>query len=318
MSLITFLHPLLLIGLIIIPIIVYIYFLFWKKNHAKAVKFSSLSFVKNAMGEKKYELRKHLSLYIYITIIALMIVGFADPHIPLKQTKEGVNVVLAIDTSGSMQAQDYKPNRLEAAKRSAKILLQSLHENDNAGIIIFESGATTSAYISPFKDKVISKLEGIGPRQGATAIGDGLALAVDMASSIPNKKKLIILLSDGVNNAGVISPQEAIAYAKQNKIQVYSIGLGSTGKTVLGYDWFGNPQYADLDETTLKSIAVETKGQYFKSVDDNTLDNIYKTISEEIDREKEPTSIKNWFFLTALLLLILLMYIQYGKYKVIQ
>jgi Ca-activated chloride channel family protein len=229
-----------------------------------------------------------------------------------------VNVVLAIDASGSMQAQDYKPNRLEAAKSSAKTLLESLHEKDNVGIVLFESGATTSAYISPYKDRVITKLEGIASKQGATAIGDGLAMAVDMASSIPNKKKIVILLSDGVNNAGVIAPEEAVAYAKQNKIQVYTIGMGSEGKVVLGYDWFGNPQYAELDEATLKAIAEQTKGQYFKSVDSKTLDEIYKTISEEIVREKEPTSIKNWVFLAAFMLLLVQVYIQYGKYRIVQ
>ncbi len=318
MSYLEFANPWILMTLLIIPLIVYLYFHFLKQKNAQAVRFSNLSFVKSAMGDKKHNIRRHISLYISIIILLLMIIGFADPLIPLKQTKEGVNVVLALDISGSMQAQDYTPSRVEAAKNSAKILLQSLHPNDYAGIVVFQSGATTSAYLSPFKDKVISKLEGIAPSNGGTAIGDGLAMAVDMASSIPNKKKIVILLSDGVNNAGTISPQEAIAYANQNKVQVYSIGLGTQGNTILGYDWFGNPQYADLDETTLKAIAEQTKGEYFKSVDSKTLDEIYKTISAQIDREKEPTSIKNWFFSLALILILIQMYIQYGKYRVIQ
>ena len=318
MSFLSFTNPVAMALLLIVPLIAYLYFLAVKKKKNSAIKFSNLSLVKSAMGGKRHNLRKHISLFLSLAVISLMIIGFANPHIPLKQTKEGVNVVLAIDISGSMQAQDYQPNRLEAAKRAAKTLLEDLHANDHVGIVIFESGATTSAYLSPFKDRVISKLEGIAPKEGTTAIGDGLALSVDMASSIPNKKKVVILLSDGVNNAGVISPEEAIAYAKLNKIQVYTVGLGSEGPVILGYDWFGTPQYAELDEATLQAIAQQTNGKYFKSVDDKTLDDIYKTISEDIEREKEPTSIKDWLFIMALLTLIAQLYIQYGKYLIIQ
>lgn len=247
-----------------------------------------------------------------------MIIGFANPHIPLEQTKEGVNVVLVMDISGSMQATDYPPSRLEAAKNSAKILLESLKEKDHAGIVTFESGATTAAYLSPYKDKVIEKLQAIAPRNGQTAIGDGLSLGIDMATSIPNKKKVVILLSDGVSNAGVISPSEAIAFAKVNNIQVYTIGMGSNGQVVLGYDWFGRPQYAELDEATLQGIAQQTGGKYFKSVDDQTLDKVYENISQEIKREKEETNIKDWFFLASLITLLIYLYLRYGKRRVIQ
>ena len=314
---ISFTNPFVLVFLLIVPLIAYLYFLAFKKKKSSAIKFSNVSLIKSAMGDKKHNIRKHLSLYFSLAIILLMVIGFADPHIPLKQVKQGVNVVLAIDVSGSMQATDYQPTRLEAAKRSAKILIESLHVNDNVGIVLFESGATTSSYLTPLKKKALLKLEGIAPKDGRTAIGDGLALAVDMVTSIPNKKKLVILLSDGVNNAGVISPEESVAYANANKIQVYTIGMGSDQPVVLGHDWFGNPQYAELDESTFMAIAESTKAEYFKSVNGDTLDDIYETISKEIEREKEPTSIKNWFFVLALILLLVQLYVQYGKYRII-
>ena len=314
---ISFTNPFVLVFLLIVPLIAYLYFLAFKKKKSSAIKFSNVSLIKSAMGDKKHNIRKHLSLYFSLAIILLMVIGFADPHIPLKQVNQGVNVVLAIDVSGSMQATDYQPTRLEAAKRSAKILIESLHVNDNVGIVLFESGATTSSYLTPLKKKALLKLEGIAPKDGRTAIGDGLALAVDMVTSIPNKKKLVILLSDGVNNAGVISPEESVAYANANKIQVYTIGMGSDQPVVLGHDWFGNPQYAELDESTLMAIAESTKAEYFKSVNGDTLDDIYETISKEIEREKEPTSIKNWFFVLALILLLVQLYVQYGKYRII-
>ncbi len=310
--------PLFLIGLIIIPILYVIYRKITAKRKKAAMKFSHLAFIKTAMGDKKKIKRGELLFTFTLLSIAFMIIGFANPHIPLEQTKEGVNVVLVIDISGSMQATDYEPSRIEAAKESAEILLESLQNKDHVGIVTFESGATTAAYLSPYKEDVIEKLRSINAKEGKTAIGDGLALGIDMASSIPNKKKVVILLSDGVNNAGVISPSEAIEFAQLEDIQVYSIGMGSDGKVVLGHDWMGNPIYAELDEATLQTIASETGGEYYKSVNTQTLDNIYENIGENIEREKEETNIKDWFFFSALVLILIQFYYRYGKGRIIQ
>jgi Ca-activated chloride channel family protein len=304
--------------LLLVPGLFYLYNKILAKKKKAAIRFSNLSYIKSAMGSKKKTKRDSFLFYMSIAIITLMIIGFADPHIPLEQTKEGVNVVLVIDVSGSMQAEDYPPNRLESAKRSAEILLDSLQPKDNAGIVTFETGATTAAYLSPYKDKVIEKLRDISPRDGKTAIGDGLSLGIDMATSVPNKQKVVILLSDGVSNAGVITPREAIAFAKSNDIQVYTIGLGSENKVILGYDFFGRAQYAELDETTLKAIAENTGGKYFKSIDSETLENIYKNISKDIKREQEDTSIKDWFFMASLGLFLVQIYMRYGKGRIIQ
>jgi len=314
----SFLNPNLLWFLLVIPFIYYLYVLTSRKKKKQAIQFSHLAIIKKAMGEKKHLPLSEILFYLLILTLVILIIGLADPHIPLKQTKQGVNVVLVIDDSGSMQATDYKPTRLEAAKSSAETLINSLETNDYIGIVVFESGATTAAYLTPFKDKALDKLRSIAPRQGQTAIGDGLSLAIDMASSIPNKKKVVILLSDGVNNAGVITPPEAVLFAKTNKIQVYTIGLGSEQPVVLGYDWFGNPQYAELDEATLQAIAQQTGGKYFKSVDEKTLSEIYKNISKDIQREKEPTSIKDWFICCAIVLILVQLYLRYGRYRIIQ
>lgn len=309
---------LVLLALVAIPGLYILYSKISSRKKKEAIKFSNLAFIKSAIGNKKKSRRDSWLFFLSLTAIGLMIIGFANPHIPLEQSKEGVNVVLVIDVSGSMQATDYTPNRLEAAKNSAQILLESLQPKDHAGIVTFETGATTAAYLSPYKDKVIEKLSSISPKEGNTAIGDGLSLGIDMATSIPNKKKVVILLSDGVNNAGVISPYEAVAFAKSNDIQVYTIGLGSENKVLLGYDFFGRAQYAELDEDTLKTIAQQTGGKYFKSVDKQTLDEIYKNISKDIKREKEETNIKEWFFASALGVFFLQLYLRYGRGRIIQ
>ena len=309
-------EPWMLLLLLIVPLAFVLYLDYRKKKKALALKFSSVGIIKKA--DSNTAMRANLPFALLLLATTLIIFGLADPHIPLKDLKEGVNVVLVIDDSGSMAANDYQPTRLEAAKAASETLIKSLQEKDNVGIVIFESGATTAAYLTPYKDKAIERLRAIEQKQGKTAIGDGLSLAVDMATSIPNKKRVIVLLSDGVNNAGVISPDDAISYAKTNKIQVHTIAMGSDKQVVLGYDFFGNPQYAEpADEATLQKIASETGGIYHKSVDADTLNQVYKNMGENIEREWEDTSIKDWFYAAALSVLVINIYLIYGKYRIV-
>jgi Ca-activated chloride channel homolog len=313
-----FYDPVWLLGLLLVPILAAVYFWITRQKKNEAIRFSRLAFVKSALGDGKKTRRTHILFVLALAALALLFIGLADPHIPLEQTKDGVNAILVIDDSGSMQANDYKPSRIEAAKSAGDVLIKSLDPKDYAGVVVFESGATTAAYLSPDKDRVREKLAAVAPKAGQTAIGDGLALATDMAKSIPNKKNVIILLSDGVSNAGVISPDEAVGYATSAGIQVFTVGLGSTQPVVLGYDWLGNPQYAQLDEATLKSIADKTGGKYFKSVDERTLKEIYGSLNQQITREKEETSIKDVFIAGAIVLLCIELYLRYGRGRIIQ
>ncbi|MEM4267229.1 MAG: VWA domain-containing protein [Candidatus Woesearchaeota archaeon] len=312
---IHFANPEALWLLLLVPPIVFAYYKSLKKRKSDGLKFTMLGFVKQAQNKTTF--RRDAVFYMTLLSLVILVFALADPLLPLKRTKEGVNVVLVIDVSGSMQATDYKPSRIEAAKASGKILLESLQAKDYAGIVVFESGATTAAYLSPNKGRVIEKLMAIQPKQGRTAIGDGLILGIDMALSVPNKKKVVILLSDGVNNAGVISPAEAVEFANQNGVQVNTVGMGTEERAIIGYDFFGNPQYAELDEATLKAIAEQTGGKYYKSVNEKTLEEIYKRISGDIKREKEDTSIRGWLIALAALVLLFELYVRYGKYRII-
>jgi len=311
----SFGEPIILILLLIIPATIGLYMFYLRSRKKSAIKFSSISVLKTA--KKSTGIRQHLPFVILLIALSFIIIGLADPKLPLKTLQEGVNVVLIIDDSGSMAANDYQPTRLEAAKKSAEILINNLKEKDNVGIVLFESGATTASYLTPFKENAVKKLRGIQQRQGRTAIGDGLTMGIDMATSIPNKKKVAILLSDGVNNAGVVTPSEAIAFAKENKIQVYTVGMGSVEPVVLGYDFFGNPQYAELDEKTLMKIAQETGGKYYRSVNDKTLEEIYENIGKDIEREWEKKSLKDYFFALALIMLLINIYIIYGRLRIV-
>ena len=308
-------NPAWFMALLLIPVIWYFYKRSVKKKKAAAIMFSNISLIKEAGAGKSKA--KEILFYMHILLIAVLVIALADPHIPLKQTSEGVNVVMVLDVSGSMTATDYKPTRLDAAVEGAKTLIDELHSKDNVGIISFSSGATTVAYLSPYKDKVIGKLDSIKKPDGETAIGDGLALGVNMATSIPNRKRVIILMSDGVNNVGAISPDDAIQFARMNGIQVYTIGIGSNEKVVLGYDWMGRPQYAELDESMLQKIAQETGGQYFRAVDSSTLERIYSELPNNIEREPEYTSIKDWVILAAIGVLLAELYLRFGRYRIL-
>jgi Ca-activated chloride channel homolog len=312
-----FYNPVWLLGLFLLPALMVLYWTVIRKKKQEALLFSPVAFAQSALASRQKSLRVHLLFAIALASIALLFIGLADPHIALDQAKEGVNVVLAIDDSGSMQANDYAPTRLEAAKSAADVLIRNLEPADNAGVVIFESGATTAAYLSPDKDRVREKLAAVTPKPGQTAIGDGLTLAIDMARSIPNRKNIVILLSDGVNNTGMVTVDEAVGAARAAKVQVFTVGLGSGQPVVIGYDWLGKPQYAELDEATLRSVAEKTGGRYFQSVDSRTLAAIYAGINQEIVRTPEETRIGDWFIAGALVLVLFELLLRYGRGRVI-
>ncbi len=313
-----FYYPLWLLGLLVLPVL----WFFWRRSDARrkkaAIEFSNLSAMKStAVGS--YSTRRRVLLLSLVPLLALgcLFIALAGPHLPLGTEREGTHVVLVLDDSGSMQATDYKPTRLEAAKSAASTLIGQLSEQDRVGVVVFESGATTAAYLSPDKDHVSLRLASVGPKTGQTALGDGLTLAVEMADSIPNAKRVVILLSDGVSNAGVIKPLTAASFAKERGIPVYTVGLGSDGPVIIGTDPYGNPEYADLDEETLRAIAEETGGRYFTSVDETTLSGIYRNLSGEIVSGPEETAVGYVFILASVVLILAEFWLRYGRGRIL-
>ena len=250
-------------------------------------------------------------------ILGLAIVALANPQIPILSVEKGINLSIVLDGSESMAATDYAPTRLDAAKNAISTLITRIGHQNNVGVVLFESGATTISYLSPDKEKSINAISSIEQGQGATAIGDGLALGIDMASSIPDKKGVVILLSDGVHNSGLVTPEEAIEYAKINHISIHTIGLGSIEPVYLRDDIYGEPQYAELDENTLAAIAQETGGNYYKSLDEQTLNEIFVSLSSNLEYEMEYSTIRDWFISAAIGLLLINTYIIYGRYRIV-
>ncbi|WP_332450697.1 vWA domain-containing protein [Methanoculleus sp.] len=305
-----FAEPFWLVGLAGIPVLYLLYRRAVRERSYAALTFSRVAVAAQARDPDRLR-RPHTLFALALLALALILVGLADPQIPLEGMDEGVSVVLVLDTSGSMQATDYQPTRLEAAKAAAGILLSRLNPDDYAGIVIFESGATSAAYLSPDRDRVIERLYSIRGRDGSTALGDGLALGVDMADSIPNRHRVVILLSDGAGNAGTFSAEEAAAYARERSVPVYTVGIGSANPLA------GTSEHAALDEETLRAIARTTGGKYYAAVDEGTLAAVYAGLTDEIPREPKDTSIRDVFFVGALAVLLLEMYLRYGRGRIL-
>ena len=296
-----------------------LYFLYARYNSEKkesVLKFSSLKVIKKSITGKNFA-RKHLPFVLMMGVLGLIIVGFANPQIPSVSFEKGINLSLVLDGSESMAASDYSPTRLDTAKDAISKLVTKIGPQNNVGVVLFESGATTISYLSPDKQKTLNAISSIQQGQGATAIGDGLSLGIDMSSSIPDKKSIVILLSDGVHNSGFVTPDEAIEYAKVNNVQIHTIGLGSAEPVYLRDDIYGEPQYAELDEETLMKISNETGGNYYKSLDEKTLNDIFVTLSSNLEFEMEYSTIRDWFYATAIGLMLINAYIIYGRYRIV-
>ena len=230
---------------------------------------------------------------------------------PIVMPQEARNIVLTMDVSGSMEEQDFDirgraVRRLDLVKVLADDFIQK-RVGDNLGLVIFGSGAYTYTPLSPDTATLRSLLSeiGIGIAGTQTAMGDALALAVQTATTVPAQSRIVILMSDGYANAGVVSVDEALKLAKNAGVKVYTIGIGSDEKAL--QDMFGFVQLnmpAELDEATLKRIATETDGQYFRAKSSQDLQEIYDLINTLETTTSEAKTLrprKELFYIPALL-----------------
>lgn len=231
-------------------------------------------------------------LYVFRLIaLTCLIVALARPRnvAVSKKTKsnEGIDIVMAIDVSASMLAKDLQPNRLEALKKVA-VDFVNRRPNDRIGIVVYAGESFTQTPITSDKSIVKRTISEIkwGQLEGGTAIGMGLGSAVNRLKESKAKSKVIILLTDGVNNAGFIDPKTATELAKGNGIKVYTIGIGTNG--MAPFPWAKDPrtgkisfrnQQVEIDEKLLKDIAKETDGKYFRATDNTKLKAIYSEIN---------------------------------------
>lgn len=303
--------PIFLLLLLLIPFLVYYEF---KIKKVPSIKFSSIKVLKTVSNERKLSF-KHLPIFLRLITITLLILTISRPQ-EVKATSEiiseGINIVLGIDTSGSMAAVDLQINedrvtRLDVVKRVVKEFV-SKRINDPTGLVVFGSEAFTQCPLTldtNILTQFIDNLE-IGMAGQETAIGNALGLSVNRLKDIKGKSKVIILLTDGSNTAGKVLPDKAAEIAAGYGIKVYTVGVGTTGKIPFVQNSFLGPQIvygqADLDEKTLKMIADKTKGKYYRAKNFEELRQIY----DDIDKiEKTQVKTKNYMEYKELFLLFL-------------
>ena len=285
---IVFKNPEFLWLLILLPVIAYMLYKF-KFVRLNNFKFSNLeSFNLNTLKSKLYPL---INIFRIITLL-LVIVALARPqeisNSTRTKTSSGIDIVIAVDISSSMLAQDLKPNRLEALKTVASQFIND-RINDRIGLVIYAGESYTKTPVTSDKDVVIKSLSDItfdGIIEDGTAIGMGLATSVNRLKESKAKSKVIILLTDGVNNSGFIDPSTAADLAANFEIKTYTIGLGTNGNARApvalnpnGSFRFGMTK-VEIDEELLKNVANKTGGLYFRATDNKKLEEIYNEINK--------------------------------------
>ena len=303
--------------LLLVPLIGwYIYKL--HKSQASLQVSSSEAFQLPGTSSWKVYMR-HLPFVLRMLAIALLIVVLARPQSTnswQNSSTEGIDIVMAMEISTSMLTEDLKPNRLEAAKDVAASFING-RQNDNIGLVVFAAESFTQCPLTIDHGVLLNLFKDIQPGiiQDGTAIGLGLANAVSRIKDSQAKSKVIILLTDGVNNTGEIAPVTAAEIAKTFGIRVYTIGVGTQGEapypipTAFGVQYQNVP--VEIDEQVLKQIASTTGGQYFRATDNSSLKEIYSEIDQlektkisvqEFSKKQE--EYKNWALLVFALLLI--------------
>jgi Ca-activated chloride channel family protein len=314
---ITFVNQTLLWLLLILPC--YLTWYIWKngKNHAE-LRISSLENFHGA-GISFRQYFRHILFALRLITVALLILILARPQSKSSWKNihaEGINIVLALDISGSMLARDLKPDRIEASKAVAMDFIDN-RPNDRIGLVIFSGESFTQCPLTSDHAVLKNLFAGVHPFmvEDGTAIGMGLATAVSRIDTTA-KSNIIILLTDGVNNRGEIDPLTAADIAKAYKVRVYTVGLGTTGKALgpISRDEQGRFTYGmvdvDIDEVVLKKVAAITGGKYFRATDTEKLKNIYQEIDKlekNIFEERNFSKKKELFLPLAIAALISLL-----------
>ena len=281
-----FADPGLLWLLVLIPLMV-AYYIYRCVQGDASIRISTVAGIGKNSRTIRYYLR-HIPFVLRCCALALLIVALARPQsseFGSTSTTEGIDIMLALDVSGSMLARDFTPDRMEAAKQTAAQFIQD-RPNDRIGIAVFAGESYTQSPLTTDKrtlQLLITQIRS-GLIDDGTAIGNGLATAVNRLRESDARSKVIILLTDGVNNSGQIAPLTAAEIAKTFGIRVYTIGVGTRGTAPMPYyDRFGRTVFMDapveIDEQMLTEIAAMTGGEYFRATDNNSLREVYERIN---------------------------------------
>lgn len=324
---IKFANPYFFLLLLLIPTMVAFYFFYLNKKRTQ-LTFSGLE---NFKGIKPSFKQKYSFLPFLLKLIAfvLAIIALARPQSSMSGQNiktEGIDIMMALDISASMLAEDLKPNRIDAAKKVAEEFIDS-RPNDRIGLVVFSGESFTQCPLTTDHAVLKNLFTGIesGMLADGTAIGEGLGTAVNRIRNSKAKSKVIILLTDGVNNVGSIAPETAGEIAKTFGIRVYTIGVGTIGMAPYPFKTPFGIQYQNIevqiDEAILKQIASETDGKYFRATNSSKLKEIYNEIDKLEKTKIDVTEFHNYteefypWAIAAALILLLDIILRYTLFK---
>ncbi|RMG29195.1 MAG: VWA domain-containing protein [Bacteroidetes bacterium] len=313
-----------LLSLLLIPLSFILWQLLRSRQLYPSLRMPALEGVRAHARPIRGWIRRYLFV-LRVLAMTLFIIALARPQTSLHEEEvdaEGIDIVIAIDVSGSMLARDFQPNRLEAAKQKAIEFIQR-RPNDRIGLVVFARESFTQCPLT-IDHRVVQQLlmeieKGI--LEDGTAIGMGLATAVIRLKESEAKSKVVILLTDGVNNSGTVDPLTAVEAAREYGIRVYTIGVGRQGmapypmQTPFGIRYQNVP--VEIDEELLKKIATETGGKYFRATNNEALEQIYNEIDEleksriQVMRFTRTSEEFHWFLIIGTILLLLEVGLRY-------
>lgn len=324
-----FANPKILWLLLVVPLWV-AYYVWRTKQGGASIVISTADSLRSAPRTLRYYLR-HLPAILRALALILIIVASARPQSvdrEVKTTVEGVDIVMAVDISGSMLARDFKPDRLSAAKDVAAQFITN-RSGDRLGIVAFAGEAFTLSPLTTDQSSLQTLLNRLrsGIVEDGTALGNGLATALNRLRESDAKSKVVILVTDGVNNSGHIAPLTAAEIAKELNIKVYTIGIGRNGLAPYPvFDSRGRVVYTqdmkvEIDEKVLRDIAKQTGGEYFRATDEDALKRVYDRI-DEMEKSKiekfDFVRVEEEFLRYALAALLLLLLEFIVKYTILK
>lgn len=272
-----------LYAFVLIPLFILVWWL-WSLSKKKNL---AIALVRKDIKWSPSALLRHIPNLIFLAFVSLLIVALARPqktNEKVEQWTEGIDIMLVIDISESMQIEDFKPNRLEAAKDVARNFIAGRFQ-DRIGLVVFSGEAYSRSPLTSDYELLGEYIDGISfdlIEKGGTAIGSALAVATNRMRESDSKSKVMILLSDGDNTAGNIDPVTAAELAGAYNIKIYTIAIGKEGKVPFGKDFFGRTRYVEntLDETTLRKIAEIGHGKFYRVSDNQALESVFELIDK--------------------------------------
>jgi Ca-activated chloride channel family protein len=320
----TFEWPLLLWSLVLVPLMLVLYVLAQRRRRAYALRFTNLALLREVVGRRP-GLRRHIPPLFFLLGLGALLVSLARPTAVVAIPRDEASVMLVIDVSGSMSANDLRPSRMEAAQLAAQEFVQTLPPNTRVGLVSFASRARIESPLTKDRAVILTAIRSLDA-EGGTAIGDGLALALDVLRRDATRARVsetgggpsgaggasnqgtggavetpgtIVLLSDGASSSGQ-PPQQAAARASQSGVVVHTVGVGqrASGARV------GGRIPAELDERSLQEIARATGGEYFYAAQTTDLQRIYANISSRVSWSEERTEVTALVSATGTLLLL--------------